>query len=191
MSVKFGFLVSIAVCLGLAGCDTYTGGSYNVSMSTDMILKKLAPANVSVEPFTVKSDPSMLCRLVGPINLPAGETPQSYLTKAFVDQFELAGLSNDTGPQVSLTGQITKFSFDSMMGDGSWDLAVTLTSSNGQKLAASVSYPFGASFVGDAACHNVADAFEPAVQALVKNAVSNPNFPTLLKAASPSVPGNV
>jgi len=82
---------------------------------------------------------------------------------------------------VTLTGSLDAFSFNSMLGDASWNLAITVVSSNGAKLSKADHYPFSASFVGDAACHNVADAFEPAVQDLTTKLIADPGFPALLK----------
>lgn len=191
MSKPLVIFSSIAMCLLLAGCDTYTGGAYPVSISANTVLKSYAPKNVTVSPFTSTVKPSMLCRLVGPIHLPDDQSPSAYFTNAFSDQIQLAGLSDKKLPPVTISGKITQFSFSSMMGDGAWDFGVTLTSSNGQSLSVSKDYHFAASFVGDAACHNVADAFAPAVQALVEKAVEDPRFPLLLKTTGGHKPGTV
>ncbi|MCF3945558.1 hypothetical protein AiwAL_05905 [Acidiphilium sp. AL] len=191
MKSKYKPFLAICLCFGLAGCDTYTAAPYGVSVGNDVILKHFAPANVTVRPFTEASDPSMLCRLVGPIHLPGNVTPQAYITKALFDELELAGLTSGSGPAVTLTGRIDKFSFDSMFEEGSWNLAITVVSSNGAKLSVSNKYDFAASFVGDAACHNVSDALEPAVQALIRKLVSDPGFAALLKTQAQAGPGNV
>ena len=169
------------ICLLLSGCDTYTAEPYGISMDNNVILKRLAPANVTVGQFTAPAKISMMRRLVGPIHLPGDVAPEDYISKAISAELELAGLSGNAGPGVTLTGQIDQFSFNSMIGDASWDIGLTVASTNGKKLAVSESYPFHASYVGDAACHNVADAFEPAVEALTSKLVADPGFPALLK----------
>lgn len=175
-------LASALLCLSLAGCDTYTGAPYSVSIPANTVLKSYGPTHVAVQPFTSKVKPNMLCRLVGPIHLPGDISPEAYLTNAFSDQFELAGLTSGKSAPVTISGEITRFDFSSMIGDGNWNFGITLKSSNGHSLSVSEDYHFAASFVGDAACHNVADAYAPAVQALVQKVVKEPGFAALLKA---------
>ncbi|WP_298281604.1 hypothetical protein [Acidocella sp.] len=171
----------LAISAGLVGCDTYTGGPYPLSMAADTTLKSYGPANVVVQPFSLSAQPQMMCRLVGPIHLPSDVAPQAYLTQAFDDQLTLAGYDDKNVKPVTITGQVTQFGFSSMMGNGYWNFGVVLSSSNGHSMTVTSTYPFAVSFMGDAGCHNVADAFAPAVQALVESAVSNPGFPLLLK----------
>ena len=187
MKIK-SILASVLICISLAGCDTYTGAPYSVSIPANTLLKSYGPANVAVQPFTSQIKPDMLCRLVGPIHLPGDISPEAYITKAFSDQFELAGLTSGKNAPVTISGEITRFDFSSMIGDGNWNFGVTLKSSNGHSLSVSEDYHFAASFAGEAACHNVADAYAPAVQALVQKAVKEPGFPALLKASGARAP---
>ena len=130
----------------------------------------------------------MLCRLVGPIHLPGDVSAEAYFTSAFSDQFELAGLNSGKNAPVTISGEITRFDFSSMIAGGNWNFGITLKSSNGHNLSVSEDYHFAASFGGDAACHDVADAYAPAVQALVQKVVGEPGFAALLKVPKP---GNV
>jgi hypothetical protein len=59
---------------------------------------------------------------------------------------------------------------------GSWNIALKLDSSNGKTLSASEHYEFHTSYSAASACHNVADAFQPAVQALIGKVVAAPDF---------------
>lgn len=179
---RYRSLAALAfLCLGLSGCDTYTAATYGVSMNNDAVLKKLGPASVNVGSFSGPANPSMLCRMVGPIHLPGDISPQDYVSQALSAELQIAGLAGGTKSGVTLTGQITDFGFNSMIGDGYWQLGLGVSSSNGKSLAINNRYDFASSFTGDAACHNVADAFEPAVQALMTKLVSDPTFPDLLK----------
>lgn len=180
---KFGpVLAAVLLCLGLAGCDTFTGAPYSVSVPANTVLRTYAPAHVAVQPFTSSVKLKMMCRLVGPIHLPGDVSPEGYFTKAFSDQFELAGLTTGSAAPVTISGEITRFGFSSMIGGGHWNFEITLKSSNGHSLTVSEDYHFAASYSGDAACHNVADAYAPAVQALVEKAVKEPGFAAMLKA---------
>lgn len=180
MATKSCLLV-LATCLALTGCNSYTAATYSPNMTDMVTLKHLAPANVSVGSFTAPSNPSTQCRLDGPIHLPGDIAPQDYVAQSLADELELAGLSGGTSTGVTLTGSLTTFNFNSMIFGGNWQLAETVTSSNGKSLSVSKEYNFHTSFVADAACADVASAFEPAVQALNQKLISDPGFPALLK----------
>lgn len=174
-------LLAFAACLALTGCDTFTAATYSPSMTDLEMLKPLAPANVTVGSFTGPADASMQCRLAGPIHLPGDVAPQDYVAQSLAGELNFAGLSGGTGPGVTLTGSLTTFEFNSMIGNGNWQLAETVTSSNGKSVSISNRYDFHASYTADAACDDVANAFEPAVQALNQKLISDPGFPALLK----------
>jgi hypothetical protein len=171
-------LLALAACLALTGCDTYTAGTYSPAMADLITLKHLPPANVTVGNFTSAADVSMQCRLVGPLHLPSDVAPQDYISQALAGELALASLSGGNGPGVTLTGSLTGFDFDSF--GGSWQLSETVTSSNGKSVSVTNQYEFHTSYLAEAACNDVANAFEPAVQALNQKLVSDPGFPALL-----------
>jgi hypothetical protein len=113
------------------------------------------------------------CRAAGPIQLPGDITFEAYIQKAFTDELKLAGRYDAQSP-VTLTGKISELSFSST--GGSWNIALKLDSSNGKTLSASEHYEFHTSYSAASACHNVADAFQPAVQALIGKVVAAPDF---------------
>jgi hypothetical protein len=76
-------------------------------------------------------------------------------------------------------GKINALSFSSF--GGYWQIDMTLNSSNGKSMDTSEQYSFHSSYLGDAACHDVADAFEPAVQALIAAIIADPRFPSLIR----------
>jgi hypothetical protein len=172
-------LFVLGTCLALTGCDTYTAGTYSPAMTDMVTLKHLPPANVTVGSFSNAVDVSMQCRLVGPIHLPGDITPQDYISQSLAGELDLAGLSGGTGPGVTLSGSVTGFNFDSM--GGNWQLSETITSSNGKSLSVTNEYEFHTSYLAEAACNDVANAFEPAVQALNQKLITDPGFPALLK----------
>ncbi len=175
-------LLAFAACLALAGCTPYTTTGYNPLMTDIESLQHAGPANVTVGSFTGPAEPAMQCRLLnGPITLPGHITPQDYIARSLASELQLAGLSGGTGPAVTLTGSLTTFTFSSNLGLGNWQLAETITSSNGKSLSVMAYYEFYTSLVGDAACREVATAFAPAVQQLNQRLISNSGFPALLK----------
>jgi len=68
--------------------------------------------------------------------------------------------------------------FSSGMTDGKW--LFTLTLSNGKNSFTTKStMNFSGSFVADKACQEVAQAFGPAVQQLIREVIKNPQFKKL------------
>jgi hypothetical protein len=172
-------VIGLMCLLALAGCDTFSAAPYSISADNDVALKSaLGGQRVGVGTFTAASEPDANCRLAGPIQLPGGLTFPGYVQKAFTDELKVAGLYDDKSP-IILKGLVNELKFGS--GSGSWDISVTLSSTNGKSMTAAEHYEFHSSFTAEGACHNVADAFEPAVQALVGKAVTAPEFHTLVQ----------
>jgi len=94
---------------------------------------------------------------------------------------KFAGLYSESG--TSLSGALDKIQFSSVSGltGGWWDLGLTLKSSNGKSLSAQNRYEFKSGFDAITACNQTAQALGPAVQDLIKKAVGDPAFPTLLQ----------
>jgi hypothetical protein len=164
----------VVAALTLAACDTFTAAPYGISPDNNLALKTaLGDQNVAVGPFTMQAQVDNSCRAAGPIRLPSDVTFEAYIQKAFTDELKLAGRYDPQSP-VTLTGKVTELSFSST--SGSWDIALTLDSSNGKTSSASEHYEFHTSYSAVSACRNVADAFQPAVQALIAKVVAAPNF---------------
>lgn len=169
----------VAGALTLAACDTFTAAPYGISPDNNLSLKAaLGEQRVAVGPFTMQAKVDPACRAVGPIQLPGNVTFETYIQKAFTDELKLAERYDPQSP-VTLTGKITQLEFSSM--SGTWDIALNLASTNGKSLAASEHYEFHTSYSGVSACHNVADAFQPAVQALIGKVAAAPDLRVLAK----------
>lgn len=169
----------VAAGLTLAACDNFSAAPYGISPDNNLGLKAaLGDQQVAVGAFTMQAKVDAACRAVGPIQLPGNATFEGYIQKAFTDELKLAGRYDPQSP-VTLTGKITQLEFSSM--NGSWDIALSLASSNGKTLSASEHYEFHTSYSGVSACHNVADAFEPAVQSLIGKVAAAPDLRVLAK----------
>lgn len=173
-------IVSLAVCLGIVGCSTMTPARYSVSMDNNQILKQYSGRNVQVSSMTAPANYESNCRLMGPIHASDNMTIPQFVQKAFNDELKFAGAYADSGMQ--LQGALDKIEFSSMSGltGGWWDLGLTLKSSNGKSLSAENRYEFKSGFDAITACNQTAQALGPAVQDLIKKAISDPAFPTLL-----------
>jgi hypothetical protein len=146
-------------------------------------LKAIGASNVAVGTFTGPSafDPS--CRAAGPLAPPDGITHTAYLKKALEDELKVAGAYSASSPKVILTGAVNKLEFSSSRGltGGSWDIHVSLNSSNGKSMAAVEHYEFESGFVADTACKQTAEAYMLTVQNLIGKIVRSPEFKGLLQ----------
>lgn len=172
-------VIGIMVLFALAGCDSFTAAPYSISADNNVALKSaLGAEHVGVGAFTAAKEIDANCRLAGPIQLPSGLSFEAYIQKAFADELKVAGLYDNKAP-IILKGVINDVKFSS--NSGSWDLSVTVNSSNGKAVTVADHYEFHTSYSAVSACHNVADAFQPAVQSLVGKVVTDPDFRTLLQ----------
>lgn len=172
-------MITVAL-LALTACSTMQPPRYAVSVDNVQVLKQLDGAQVKVASLIQSAKFSSNCRLMGPIEPADGLTVPEFVAKAINDEFKMANIYAEDG--IQLTGDITQIGFSSMAGmtGGYWDIAVTLTSSNGNSLEASNRYKFKSGFDAITACNATADALTPAVQDLIKSAVTDPNFKGLL-----------
>jgi hypothetical protein len=163
----------------LAGCSTYSVSRYSASADDVVTLRKLPPNSVSVGPFTSPGQPvsEIACRAVGPIKTPDGEPYAEFVRKALISELKMAGAYSDSAP-TQITGVLNNIDFSST--SGTWNLGLTLVSSNGRTLGVTEAYPFTSSFNGETACNQTAQALMPAVQDLIGKAVQNDAFMTML-----------
>ena len=120
------------------------------------------------------------CRMMGKLKLPEGANVSEYIKKAFNDELKVAGLYSESG--VKILGNITEISFSSMDGvvNGEWSIAIIWNSSNGNSLNVSNKYKFRSGLDALTACTATANAFSSAVQVLIHETITNPDFDKLL-----------
>ena len=150
-------------------------------MDNNQALKQYAGAAVRVSPVTAAGTYDANCRLMGPIQASDGMTIPQFVQKAFNDELKFANIYSDSG--ATLTGTMTKISFTSSSGltNGRWDLGLTLMSNNGKTTNVESSYNFKSGFDAITACNQTAQALGPAVQDLIKKAVTDPQFGGLIR----------
>jgi hypothetical protein len=163
----------------LSGCSTYSAARYSSNADNVVALRALDGKVVNVGGFTATKpgEKEIMCRGVGPIKTPDGEPFSEFVRKALVDELKIANAFSAEAP-VTLTGNLDSIDFSSA--SGSWNLALTVKSSNGKSMTASEEYAFTTSFYGETACNQTAQALMPAVQNLVGKIVRSPEFPSLL-----------
>ena len=170
----------IAACSAVVGCSTMTPARYAVSVDNNLILKHYAGKQLELASMAAPGSFDSNCRLMGPIQGSDNMTIPQFVQKAFNDEFKFAGLYSENGTK--LDGTLDKIEFSSISGltNGWWDLALTLKSSNGKSLSTEDKYEFKSGFDAITACNQTAQALGPAVQDLIKKAVSDPAFQSLL-----------
>ncbi|MGL4939259.1 hypothetical protein [Shewanella sp.] len=180
MFKKIGLVA--AVLIGISGCSTYSVNRYAVSVDNISSLKNIAGSKLNVGTFDTvgESKTSIMCRGVGPIKTPDGQSFENFIRKAFIDELTMAGIQDPNAP-ITLTGTLDSIDFSSA--SGNWVIAMTVKSSNGNSISVSESYSFTSSFYGETACNQTAQALMPAVQNLIGKIVQNQDFPKLIEGA--------
>ena len=113
------------VALTMSGCSTYSVNRYAVSVDNITALKQAQGSKLQIGEFNSvkKSQTSIMCRGVGPIKTPDGQSFESFIRKAFIDELKMADLYASEAP-VTLTGTLDSIDFSSA--SGKWNIAVTI-----------------------------------------------------------------
>ncbi|STO79484.1 hypothetical protein [Grimontia hollisae] len=167
-----------AALVVLVGCETTNAIPYKASMSNVATIQtELADhKGLAVGAVTMSDDSSLLCRLNGDIEVYPGKTIPEYVKEAFIEELVLAQRYDVKASEVSI--DLNNVSFSSVT-PANWTLAANVIASNGAQYPVNIKHEFDTSWSAAGACKNVADAFGPATQELIKAIVSNPNFATL------------
>lgn len=173
------YFPAIGLCLVLAACDSFTAPRYSISADNAVALKAIGPNQIAVGDFTAQKKFDAGCRLAGPIGVPDGLTFETYIKKALADELKIAGLYDDKNPAIILSGLVNDLKFSTT--SGTWDIAMTVNSSNGRSLAVSEHYDFPTSYTASSACHDAANAYAPAVQSAIGRLVAAPDFRALVQ----------
>jgi len=173
-------IIIMGLILIVSGCSTYAVNRYSISTDNVMALKALDGASVNIGEFT-STDPGLseiMCRGVGPIKTPDGQSFSSFIQKALTDELKIAGIFSSSSA-ITLTGNLDSIDFSSS--SGNWRLALTVNSSNNHSIKVAEDYSFTSSFYGETACNQTAQALMPAIQNLIGKVVSDPGFHKLVK----------
>lgn len=188
--------ISVLCALFVAGCSTMTPTTYSPSADTNVELKKLEGAKLSVASVSEESEFDAGCRLMGPIEASNNRTVAEFVRDSFNDELKFAGLYSDEETGVQLNAVMENIEFSSMDGltSGWWAMRVRLSNSdNGEELTAETRYTFKSGFDAITACNQTAQALTPAVQQLIYSAITHPDFGRLVgltKEANDEVDGD-
>ena len=175
MRRAFGVLLAASI---LSGCWTHAAHRYSVSADNVVALRAL-DTKINVGPFS-STQPDlgeMMCGTVDPISTPDGEPYAEFIRKAFVDELKAANVFSERA-RITLAALLNEI--DSSSTSGTWNLSLTVNSSNGQSLTVKERYAFTPHWFPDTACKQTAEALMPAVQNLLGKVVKHPDFKRLL-----------
>jgi hypothetical protein len=174
---KLIVLCSLAILT--TGCSTYSSSRYSTDTDNVVALRAIKDQSVNVGEFTASKpgEKTIMCRGVGPIKTPDGETFSEYVRKALMDELKMSEVYSTSAP-VEITGNLDAIDFSST--NGTWNLSLTVNSTNGKSMSVSEEYSYTSSFYGETACNQTAQALMPAVQNLVGKVVRSPEFVDLV-----------
>jgi hypothetical protein len=176
-------MVALIVTFGLGACETLVTPRYSITGDNNLAVKALGVTAMGVGEFTGPSNFDANCRALGPVQVADGITHTQYIRKAFEEEFKIAGVFAANSPRVTITGTVSRLEFSSTraLTGGSWDIDLTLMSSNGSNMKATEHYEFQSGFAAPTACKQTAEAFAPAVQNLIGKIVRSPEFRALVR----------
>lgn len=182
MKKSAAFLVTISLVSLLTACSTTNSVPYKSSTANVIAIQnalKSSGKKLSVGTFKAAAgvDENLACRLMGPINVAPGKTFSTYIQEAFQEELFLAQAYDPNSPIV-INGELEKLSFSSVS-PANWNIALRVSTKNNPGYTSTVTYTFDTSFDAYSACQNVANAFGPAVQDLLKKVVNDPQFSKL------------
>ena len=184
MKNKLSMVVATGALLLLSGCATTNSIPYKASTANIISIqqsleaqgKKVRLGDVSTAEG-VEESPN--CRLFGPVVVAPGKTLAQYIKDAFQEELFMARVYSPKA-STEIKAKIREISFSSVT-PAYWKISMDVSSNYSSGYSVSTKYHFGTSWVAGAACKNVADAFGPAVQDLLKQVVQNPGFSSLAK----------
>lgn len=184
MLKKIKSIIILSFVLTVVGCATTNSNSYKASTNNVITLQNNLKQNnikVSLGSFALTNgtDDQFTCRMLGPLKVAPGKTIPTYIKEAFQEELFLAQ-SYDSNSKIVLEAQIDHLAFSSVS-PAYWDISMRISSNNSAGYTVAVKYNFDTSWDAFSACKNVADAFAPAVQELLKQVVTNQKFGELVK----------
>lgn len=170
-------ILGLFISTGL-GC-AYNPPEYSPSAYNVEAIKSSGIESVNLVSFdTANGDQkSIMCRAAGPISPPNDMTYKDYIHDAFVRELQLSGILDESAPP--LKGTVESVGFESMGSNGTWNISVSFETDSGKKATVASSYGFASAFAADKACQRVAQNLSAAVEKLIKDTITNPEFQAL------------
>ena len=177
-------LLGVLITLILSGCSTTNSIPYKVSTANVISIQQTLQSQgkkVSIGNIVTAAgvDEHLMCRMMGEVKVAPGKTLPQYVKDAFQEELFAAQVYDPNAPTI-INGKITALSFSSVS-PANWIIEMEVSSSASPGYTVSIKYHYNTSWDAYSACKNVADAFGPAVQELLKQVVNHPQFALLAK----------
>lgn len=174
------------MCCGCQTTQTSLVSRYMPDAEAQERIREVGDVTVDVGVFSAAAERFGIveCR-ARPITLPAARTIAGYIKNALETELSRAGKYDQTAPVV-ITGIVrhVELKIDGRIMTGSigatWIIELELVSSNGQSFRVRSGSAYRTSFE-TMNCPEAARAFMPAVQKLIRTAVSHRKFPALVQ----------
>lgn len=184
MNKNLQIAAAYTFALLILGCETTNSIPYKPSISNVISIQQSLQAQgkkVSIGSINLAPDveESPMCRLNGPVKVAPGKPLSQYIQDAFQEELFMAQVYQTDAPTI-IDGRLEALSFRSFP-PASWLITMSVKSNTSPGYTVTIKYPFDTSLTSASACKNVADAFGPAVQELLKKVVDHPHFSSLIK----------
>jgi hypothetical protein len=178
-------IIFAVVILLLSACTTatFTTQPYQPTIETTSALQSLRLSGVEIESVTASVDIDNSCpSSAGVILLPNKSSFEDYIKNSLINELTIAKIYDYKSPRVKLKVDITELEYflshSSLM--SVWDLEFIIDSSNGASLKVHEHFLFDAGAYNLWSCKKIADAYMPAVQAIITKLAKSSNLDTLL-----------
>ncbi len=156
----------------------YTSSQENTE-AIKVIMAQTGNTYIDIAKFDTNSSiKKPICRYLVSLGEPSEYT--SYIQNALRTELAMGGMLNGSST-VKLTGIVKKIESNASVYGPYWLFSMELISSNGKKLDITSKYSYSPEWNGTAACNNHKQAIYPAVQKLIYETLTNPEFAQLIK----------
>ena len=173
-----------ALILAVTGCASATVPAYVVSARNVETLRSVG-RKINVGKFvSVNPAGSLSVGFGGKVYVPGKWTFAAYIQHAMSDELRMANLFSASAP-TKLTGLLEDADFS--MYREVWTVDLVVTSSNGKAVRVKAEHDFQQGHDMRAVCTPAAQAFVPAVQQLLGNLYTSPEFRALVSTGKVAV----
>lgn len=177
-------IAAIVILTLLNACTTatFTVQPYLPSIEATSALQSLGMSGIEIESVTSSVDIDNSCpSSARAISLPNKSSFEDYIRDALINEFTIADIYDKKSPKVKLKIDITELEYflshSSLM--SVWDIEFIIDSSNGTSLKVHEHFLFDAGAYNLWNCKKIAEAYMPAVQAIITKLAKSPSLQTL------------
>ncbi len=185
-------LLLLALGSSLTACTTPRLSDYTTSRDSLFYLQQIEPSQVAVGAITSGEGSLTRATASGTLlscsrSVEAGEgatgNAGEYIRAALVEELAAAGHYTADPDALRIGGNVEHVSLARSVPFGAlWAIGLVLPSSNGSEMKVQEEYPFDVgSLAGPTVCRRAIEHFEPAVRALLEEAVRSDQFRALVQ----------